>query len=154
MACLYGYPPIGAGAGRRRRTAVGMSFYSSALRPSDPSDGRIRPSKGLLKRPFKGPLQAAPTRMPSARAIHFQGRYPYRGAVNPRTGCVCCFRWLGSDNWPRDTKLRGVVFGRCQMGLVKMGLDKIVHFEKNCQNVLELLLLLLLSWIPHASYQK
>ena len=30
--------------------------YNSALRPSDPSDGRIRPLKGPLKRPFKGPL--------------------------------------------------------------------------------------------------
>ena len=40
--------PIGASAGRRRTPAVGMSFYKSALRPSDPSDGRIRPLKRFL----------------------------------------------------------------------------------------------------------
>ena len=56
MARLYGYPPHRS----RRRAAPddrrGMSFYNSALRSSDPSDGRIRPLKGPLKRPFEGPL--------------------------------------------------------------------------------------------------
>ena len=33
-----------------------MSFYNSALRPSDPSDGRKRPFKDPLKGPLKGPL--------------------------------------------------------------------------------------------------
>ena len=60
--CNGGKPPKKGSAGRRR-AAPDFRFttphYNSALRPSDPSDGRIRPLKGPLKRPFKGPLLAA-----------------------------------------------------------------------------------------------